>query len=519
MRKNGNLKNKDSTQEMSFFQLLLEKLFHRGGEDAEKRRQLRLIAKEISKSKYKFYKPSTGEVLPSLGKVFFLLYKTVGPVQLLFQNTSVSKVLKNLVIELSLSPEQVSALSSLQEEKLLERSQTVPVKNMIQEAKNAIRIVSAEFTSEKSATIDKIYSELLAFVNFANFDFFFLLKKLNPSLVERNFTVVPHFEAGRADHVVDDLRDFVAVAYGLPTDCDWAPVFQVLKTYKGVEPVMPAAWTKVLSIVKELKRSGILELMVRHISQNPQEVLKYDVISEKIVDNWLQKTKSQVDLFLQKLQTEKRNSKIVELTSQIFGNNVVVRLKNYTEKANSVFEQKMIPGYEYVEPLNYLKAFLLDFVKKEVRSLADLFLIRGQWVTQESSSELSECFHSLLDLSDKLVQFDDELADDNTVGSKLYNAIVRIDRERDQSRIIRQLLKDVNEKAENMIVSATKDLIVFGKNIKNLLEDFLKPRHEILINWKEIDSNSEPNVKTQVTLVYKKIYSFVMLMQYYIKKD
>ncbi|MCK7517885.1 MAG: hypothetical protein MZV64_09340 [Ignavibacteriales bacterium] len=53
------------------------------------------------------------------------------------------------------------------------------------------------------------------------------------------------------------------------------------------------------------------------------------------------------------------------------------RMKNYTEKANVVFAKRMLGGFTQTVALNYLRAFLIDFFKKDVRELVDLLIIRG----------------------------------------------------------------------------------------------------------------------------------------------
>ena len=41
-------------------------------------------------------------------------------------------------------------------------------------------------------------------------------------------------------------------------------------------------------------------------------------------------------------------------------------MKYYTEKENLAFAKKMLGGYIYIAPMNYLKAFLVDFCKKDI---------------------------------------------------------------------------------------------------------------------------------------------------------
>jgi hypothetical protein len=195
----------------------------------------------------------------------------------------------------------------------------------------------------------------------------------------------------------------------------------------------------------------------------------------------------------------------------------VARMKYYTDKANIVFAKKMLGGYTQVQGMNYLKAFLLDYFKKDIRELVDLFLIRGQWSTNLLSQQLSEGFHELLAISEKLLTFDDSLADDGDMGTRLRGAMVKADRDKEQIKHLRILLKGVNDEAQRMVNSAAQALIYIGKNLKNILEDYQRTPHELIINWKEIEFASEQPIADRVTEIYKKIYYFVQLMQFFSK--
>ncbi|MBP5793141.1 MAG: hypothetical protein J6W46_05800, partial [Spirochaetaceae bacterium] len=67
----------------SFFAKLFGGLFVSADPEAEKRRALKLIAKQIGKSKYKFYKCQQNQIQPVMAKWFYDLYKDLSPAQAL----------------------------------------------------------------------------------------------------------------------------------------------------------------------------------------------------------------------------------------------------------------------------------------------------------------------------------------------------------------------------------------------------------------------------------------------------
>lgn len=503
----------------NFIQRLLNLFISATDPAAIKKRQLKAIAKDLSKSRYRWYKPGTEEALPGMGKFFYDVYKVVGNAQLMMANANASTVLKNITVEAGFSENQNTLRSKLTEETIKERSKTVSPKDLSAQVKNELAAFVSEFDSEKVKKIDNLYSQIELFANFVSFDYYFLLKKFDSGCPERTFSYNPKYETIRGEYVLEDLKDFAVVAYALPLDADWPRIFAILKSYREVEPVALGPWNKLLNAIGELKKSGYIEQVIRHLSEDPSYQTKVEPVSDKVVDSYLTKLKTSTEIVVQQIQQENRNSKASELLKQIFGTDSIVRLKNYAERANAQYEKKMLSGFLYVEELNYLKAFLIDYFKRDIRSLTDLFLVRGKWTLASLSANYSSSFHALLELSDEITAFDDSLAEDDELGIKLRNMLSRSERDKEVVKQLRTQLKDINDKALGFLTQGSQHLVVIARNLKGILEDYEKPGHELITNWKELDMYADRPIKEWVVDVYKQIYAFVMLMQLYLKEE
>ncbi|MBQ5433037.1 MAG: hypothetical protein IIU30_06245, partial [Treponema sp.] len=70
------------------------------------------------------------------------------------------------------------------------------------------------------------------------------------------------------------------------------------------------------------------------------------------------------------------------------------------------------------------------------------------------------------------------------------------------------------DEAAQLITGSVKYLIIYDKNLKTALEDFMKaPHSQLIVNWKDLDRFTEGKLKTKAVTIYKTIYSFVQLMQ------
>lgn len=505
-------------EEGGFFQKILSIFFHGMDPEREKKRLLKEIAKTLKKKKYKFYKTNSGEALPALAKYFHDIYKTIGPAQVFLEHAQESNVLKVLIIEYSL-PDEIKAIrQELEEEAIRKKAEQMDNKTLANDLRENMVNFYAGFKGDKVKEIDGMYNLLSAFIQFVQFDFYFFLKKFDSGLPERDFAYNPKFESINAEYISDDLKDFLEVLPLIQKDADWDRLFDILQSYKNTEVINRSAWKKIVRGVESIQKESIFELMIRHIDKDPYYKPQFYPPNERIVEEYLNKIKTQSEMTIQKILNERQNRKVDKLLKAIFGTTAISRMRNYTEKENLKFSKKMLGGYIYVDPLNYIKAFLLDFFKRDIKNLMDLLLIRGKWSTNLMSQQLSESFHAVMEVSDKLLQFDESLSDEGERGARIKQYMSRSEKDKNAMVSLRKVLKETNDEALGLVQTTAQNLIVIGKSLKQVLEDYERKPHELIINWKEIEQYSEKDIKTNITEVYKRIYYFIQLLQFYVKK-
>ncbi len=500
-----------------FFQKAFGFLFFSNDPEVIKRKNLKKIGKEITRQRFKWYKPSSGEALPQMAKFFYEVYSTIGGAQNILSNANASAVLKTIVIEDFFSENQKKIKENLSEERLKERAQKENTNQLEIQVKKELDAFQRELNPEKIKQIDHLYSQLEAFSNFVLFDYYFMLKKFDSNIPERNFSYTPHYDTIRGEYVLDDLKDFAVVAFALPLSADWKQIFSIIKNYKGVEPAAINRWGKITRTLNEIRKSNILTLIIRHIDKNPGEQIKPTTVNSRIVDAYISKLRTQTETFLRQIIQNTRVSKSSELINQLFGSAPTSRMENYTDSRSEIFKRRNFAGFTHVDEINYLSCFLAAYLKKDITTITDLCLVRGKWAVQEESISFSNSFHALTDISEKLVEFDESLSEDSPLGSKLKSLMMRQEHDREARSQLNTNLKDVNNSALAMLTSATQNLIVIGKNLKAILGDYEAQPHKLIINWKEIESAADSNVKEMLITTYKKIYAFVMLMQLYLK--
>ncbi len=498
-----------------FLKGLLSFIFSDDDPKKERRRLLKDIGKSLKKMKQKYYNPRQELVLPALAGLVYEYYKLLGPAQQLVRKSEAPKVLKAVVIESCLNDELREVKARLDVEAIQERARNSPVKAVAAEVKDDITRLYADFTHKMVRQIDTSYAQLSVFLELIHFDYFFFLKKFDAAIAENSFTYKPKFEAINADYVCDELKDFNDILLGIDNDTDWNRIFDTFKMYRDMEVVPRNLWRKAFRKIIELKKSHVFELMIQHISKDPFYTSRPAVHREQIVDQFLTNLKTQAELTLQKTATEKKNKKIEQLAMAVFNTTSVSRMNQYTEKANLMYKKHMMAGFLHVPALNYTKAFLLDFYKKDIRELMDLLLIKGKWSSQVYSQALSDSYHQLAQLASDLLAFDESLSEEDETGRKLRSLFHKVDRDKSLVPHARKMLMQVNDEAKALIAETGQNFVALGKGLKTTLEDSSKKLHQLIMNWKEVDTAADGQIKNKIVAVYKKIYYFVQLLSFY----
>ncbi|MDC7221055.1 MAG: DUF5312 family protein [Spirochaetales bacterium] len=506
----------ESSGIMSLLQKLLGGVMG-GGSDREKKKLLKDIRKELKRSG-KFYKTGGNMAQSQMARFFYELYKALGPIYTLFSPYMNSDLLKAAFIQMGMKEEDKLLDERLSESSIRERAKQVDLKTLRDEIKQDLVQLFSLFDSNRIRLINSLYNFFLSFMDFAGYDYYFFLKKFDSSLPEGDFVYSPRFEAINGEYVLEDLKDFLTVLEPIDPKVNWGVIFEVMKQYRDMELMPASTWKKLLKSCEEVKKNRVFNLIIMHLSEDPYYKVMRFGHSEEIVESYLDKKKSGVEAVLQTLQREKKISQVEALVKLVFGTTAVHRTQNYTDKANINFSKKGVDGFSQVDCINYLKAFFLDTYKSKVRNLIDILLIEGKWSTNVTSQQFSEIYHQLMDFADQVVNFDNELADDANGGIRLKRYLrMASPQDRNSQNSLSTVIAEINDEAMAIIKKSTAGFISLGKMLKQLIEDYKQPNHQVIINWKELDARSDNHIEGLMTEIYKQLYHFVQLLQFTLK--
>jgi hypothetical protein len=495
---------------MGFFEKLLKFFFRSSQVSAEMEKKFLLegILKDISHNKFrKFYKPLSGELDPMVGNFFYQIHKAVYQAGLFMKNASQSMQLKESIIEHLMESELTDLKERLSLSSIEGRIKVMDSKELVDEVKQDLEAFNAAFNLKLIHKIDQYYNLVMVFTQFVTFDFFALAKPFDPELLEKNFDYTPKFRRAKADFLIEYIERFLEIIHFIDQDYDWPTILLLASQYRNVDVIKPNIWRSLLSHIRQVESTNILMLIVRHVSKNPTWQPHIQFPDYHIADTYRIFKKDQAQECLNKIIKTKQNDHVTALLTAIFGSTTVApRLLYYSEMEQQALLDKQLEGFIWAQPLNFLRSFLIDYYKVTARELCDVFLIQGHWSSPELSRRFSDSFQEGMRVFDSISAFDEAVAPDGSSGMRL-RAFITMNKIK-QAQII---LSGINVEAKNLIMTTIKGMDMVANQFHSLYVDLTTKKFEILVNWKEIES--EMPIEQRLNALYLRFMDFILMLR------
>jgi hypothetical protein len=482
--------------------------------DAEKRNFLRQILRDINENKYtKFYKPRTEEIEPAFAHVLYEIYKVIRPASVFIRDLNKSARIRQLALEVFMDKPALAVIRRLNPALIEERIKTTPPKELIPQLSQELSAVAAAFDDNRLRAVNVTNNQIIVFTQFVIYPFFTVLQKFDVNLPEDPEGYQPKFTAVKAKELAKYLEDLLAVLVPLNPNETWKTVLGIMRLSNGNIDVIPLEqWNAVTRLARDIRESNILERIIQYTMGEPLWQGKPKIPNERLAQTWLENKRTEVQRIINELTTREWSAQVRALAQAIFGSADTVRLQFYTERESEILTLKGLDGYVFAPGLNYLAAFIGDFVNREFQDLCDILLIRGQWTAPASSREMSEALHGIKELYEEIVLLDETLDEKGKNGPRLKAALVRADHDRSQARYINAIVAGVNNEAREYIIAAADRFTVIENHMKYVVEDFEKNPHELIINWKELALFSKNPLGQRLGDAYQKISAIVRLL-------
>lgn len=491
------------------------------GNDSEnkKKRLIRDIKKSLKKSS-KFYNPKKDEVTTSLAQFFYNIYKIVSPYSDLLFNVEDSKEFKNIIVESFLNENQLKDVEHLSIDAINKRfEESKDIKKTIAIVHKDIVTLVASFSTDLTNRINMAYSLILVFKELACYNYYFLLKKFDSRLPSNDFVYKPSFSDIKTSYVGEDLKDFLEVVAIFEPGSNWKEIFSIFTRYRSSLIIDNKGWNRVVKSINDTKKSFALHNIVKIADEDPFYEVEKRYHDCSIVEDYINGIKEDAENTLKGVLKKRKIATVNKYIETIFGDpQSVERSKYYINKTNITYEKKGIEGYLYVDPINYLRAYYLDYFKTEAKPVLELLIIQGQWAVHVTSQEFSEAFHQIQNSLPKTIELDNSLADDGAIGSKIKTMLRKSGKDMLAKNALESEVKTVNAIAKQIINNSVNYMVTIGNVIKSILEEYKAGKVNIVANWKDLQATTETPLEEVMLTTYKKLFYLVQLIQQSMKE-
>jgi hypothetical protein len=484
--------------------------------DSEKKNFLRQILRDINESKYtRFYKPRSEEIEPAFAQVLYEIYKVIYPASNFIRDLNKAVRIRQLALEVFMDKPTLAAVRRLNPALIEEQIRTTSPKELIPQLTQDLSLVTAAFDDTRQHAVNITNNQIIAFTQFVTYPFFTVLQKFDINLPEKLEGYQPKFLTVKAKDILQYLENLHALMTPLNPNDNWKTVLGIMRLSNGgVDVISLEQWTKVVRLVRDIGDSNILERIVQYTLRNPLWQGKSKVPNENLAQTWLSNKQNEIQTIINELSTREWSSQVRILAQGIFGSVDTVRLQFYTEQESENLTQKGLDGYFFAPGINYLMAFIEDFINREFQDLCDILLIRGQWTTTALSREMSEAYHGIKEMQGDIIALDETLDEKGKNGPRIKGALVRA-HDRSQARYINAIVSGLNDEAQECLITAAERFTILASYMKQVVEDFEKNPHDLIINWKELTLASKNPLGQRLSDANQKISAMVQLLNYF----
>lgn len=482
-------------------------------------RKLKDINKKLKHLKFKFYSYKNDLVQNAFAQYFYELYRLSQNLNKYINIKVHANSIKLVLFEIFSTPKQKKILEEFADGVVNQKiKKAVDKKKVLTEIQNDLSEYLNSFSSDIINKINLTYNQIEDLSNIITFDWQYLLHKFDADITETNFSYKPEFEVIEGKYILDELVVFNDYIESIDFERDWKFLFEYVK-YISQDEGLIKILNKLIQKCKILKIKHYIYYMVRLIYKDPFFKPKLFTSNTNIVQDYLNNFKFEVKKSVDAVIKELKRERIIKLLLDIFNKTSIFRLKYYTENMNDLLNKKGVTGFKYVEPINYLKAFLLDFCKGIIKPRIDFLLIKGTWTTNEQSLEYSSLLMDINKLSDKVLAFDNSCSEDEYYGKSIRQLAFVVAHDQNAKKIMRNTILKVDSEAEKILYESIKLIGDIMKKIKKLIDDKGSKLPKIVINFHKLEWDFPESIHESLIYIYKKLYNFLNLLKYFIKEQ
>jgi len=487
-----------------------EGLFFSSSPEYQKKKKLKLYVTEIKKINPPLYRTDK-ILLPAFASLLYQLYHFLQPIKAVLDKTvnsadlRVSEKYQNLFFEAIFSEDQKNQrkefIFQARNQVLAKCKNYQEMEQRIQEQvhnfKNFIKIAQTPaFKAREQDLINLFYLSDLC-----NFDYAAFLNRFNKNL--QLTTATPpaisqdSFEEVFAGDVVKNLLDlqfiiqhviitpalinnvvFLARSSGNSTD---EAVQKLEKTLQEIENILS----------KQLRRTTI-PIMVKLIKDDPNFEEKVTIAEAKPLREYIDRVSDGFQADSKRLLKVMKEMNIAGLIEKCFGDTPLKPLEGYNDTINDAIQNLSTISFDWVKPLELLKAFTERYFEAHYKTFLQSLLIEGFFTNKQVEGQYAAIYRSCEVLLNKIKAFEQLFKPKGQCNiQEIQGYIAEIEKGKDLKKQLQKIVEIANMQAKAIVQMGSKAYLDLYTFTEHLLEDIKAPTPELITNIKTISLSSK----------------------------
>lgn len=495
---------------ITFLQNFFEGLFFSSSPEYQKKKQLRSYAGEIRKLNPPLYRTDK-TLLPAFAVLLYQLYHFLLPIKAILEKTVNSPDIRaaekyqDIFFETLLSDEerQQRKIFTFQERQLgladcskYEEAEQ-RIQEQIHEFKNFIKI----FQNPAFKTREQGLVNLFFLSDLCNFDYTAFLTHFN-----KNFQLSPttentvpqqEFEEVFAGDVIQNLLDLQFIIQNITIDA--ATIDQIVFLAVQSSDISEDSKQKLKKtlqtvdniLTNHLKRTSI-PIMLKLIKDDPNFEEKITMAEIHPLQNYLDRFNDNFQADSKRLLKIHKENNITGLIEKCFGSTPLKSLEGYNETINDAIQSLSTISFDWVKPLQLLKAFTEMYFESRYKIFLQSLLVEGYFANKQLEIKYSSIYRSCEMLAGKIRNFEQLFKPKGQCSvQEIQNYIAEIEKGKDLKKQLHKIVEIANMQAKTIVQTGSKAYADLYSFTGHLLEDIKATAPEFVTNLRALSTSSK----------------------------
>ncbi|MBI4976525.1 MAG: hypothetical protein HZC28_03540 [Spirochaetes bacterium] len=433
--------------------------------ELEERIRYKEVRERLRKSGQGFVDFKDNTISDKFAMYIFQLYRIIDQLMKALRSDFIEKGGDNYarhLIESSFSDQQQKLLASFSHDAIMnEIIRTSNVNATFEGVKERFKQFQQHMTGANEQ-VNGAYNQLKVLAEMSKFDFYIFLKTFDTTLPEGAYDYKPVFTSKDNRYLVDDLMKLDSAVNSIAVTKELSQHIKDFELFRGITPLGDKSLKVFLNTVAYLKESRILTdmitLLLHDLNYAPAVTGSNDNVVTGYVNNLAKEIKATVD----KIVVSLKSDRIKKVRAKAFQGIELARLANYNDERNSMLTSYQCLTFRNVEPLTYLKTFVLERYEQYMKDIFNQILLEAEFVRKDRQSLLSDAFYALNGTREAILSIDNMLSENGEEGKRLKMLMLGMKKSRSNQEMINTLVNKVDAQVLDVIKKAIKNILTMN---------------------------------------------------------